>query len=355
MPRLCSCGMADEPPRLPDAPGDYGPAGRSPWLDVDWRAHQRWVDVDGRRGQRHRAGRGRPPIVFIHGLVGLVAELARAAARLRRATTASSRSTCPASASRDAARRRSRSPATGASSTRCSTSSASSARRRRRQLDGRLHRRRARDPVPRARSSASCSSAPPGCRSSTSATSASLGGLRRARATAWPPTAAGSASRSDALARRPRARRALMRLVAAHARPAARPAGRRAGPRLGQARLRRRPRRADRLPDPRPARRDRLPDADRLGRGGPLVPVRDADEFERLIPDARKVVWPRHRARGDARAPGGVQRAARGVPGRGRRASEVRRARPSRRRGASAAARRLARGSARPRPPLSAA
>ena len=48
-----------------------------------------------------------------------------------------------------------------------------------------------------------------------------------------------------------------------------------------------------------------------------LVPVRDADEFARLIPNARKVVWPRHRARGDARAPGGLQRAARGLPGRG--------------------------------------
>jgi pimeloyl-ACP methyl ester carboxylesterase len=61
--------MADEPPRLPDDPGHYGPSGRSPWLDVDWRAHQRWVTVAGRRADVVDLGSG-PPIVFIHGLSG---------------------------------------------------------------------------------------------------------------------------------------------------------------------------------------------------------------------------------------------------------------------------------------------
>jgi pimeloyl-ACP methyl ester carboxylesterase len=61
--------MADEPPRLPDAPGDYGPIGRSPWLDVDWREHQRWVTIDGRRVNVIELGSG-PPVVFIHGLSG---------------------------------------------------------------------------------------------------------------------------------------------------------------------------------------------------------------------------------------------------------------------------------------------
>jgi pimeloyl-ACP methyl ester carboxylesterase len=61
--------MADDPGRLPDGPGDYGPAGRSPWLDVDWRAHQRWVTIDGRRANVIELGSG-PPIVFIHGLSG---------------------------------------------------------------------------------------------------------------------------------------------------------------------------------------------------------------------------------------------------------------------------------------------
>ena len=61
--------MADEPPRLPDDPGGYGPSGRSPWLDVDWREHQRWVTIDGRRVNVIELGSG-PPVVFIHGLSG---------------------------------------------------------------------------------------------------------------------------------------------------------------------------------------------------------------------------------------------------------------------------------------------
>jgi pimeloyl-ACP methyl ester carboxylesterase len=61
--------MPDEPSRLPDAPGDYGPTGRSPWMDVDWREHQRWVTVDGRRVNVVELGSG-SPIVFIHGLSG---------------------------------------------------------------------------------------------------------------------------------------------------------------------------------------------------------------------------------------------------------------------------------------------
>jgi pimeloyl-ACP methyl ester carboxylesterase len=57
------------PPR-PDDRTFYGPRGRSAWLDVDWREHQRWVVLDG--GQPINVvelGEG-PPLVFIHGLVG---------------------------------------------------------------------------------------------------------------------------------------------------------------------------------------------------------------------------------------------------------------------------------------------
>jgi pimeloyl-ACP methyl ester carboxylesterase len=61
--------MADDPARLPDEPGDYGPSGRSPWLDVDWQAHQRWVTIHGRRANVIELGSG-PPVVFIHGLSG---------------------------------------------------------------------------------------------------------------------------------------------------------------------------------------------------------------------------------------------------------------------------------------------
>ena len=55
--------------RLPVEPGRYGPTGRSPWLDVDWRSHQRWMVVGGRRVNVIELGSG-PPIVFIHGLSG---------------------------------------------------------------------------------------------------------------------------------------------------------------------------------------------------------------------------------------------------------------------------------------------
>jgi pimeloyl-ACP methyl ester carboxylesterase len=47
----------------------YGPPGRSPWLDVDWREHQRWMTVDGVPVNTIDLGAG-PPIVFIHGLSG---------------------------------------------------------------------------------------------------------------------------------------------------------------------------------------------------------------------------------------------------------------------------------------------
>jgi pimeloyl-ACP methyl ester carboxylesterase len=53
----------------------YGPVGRSEWLDVDWRAHQRWVIVDGlpvntiELGAEDRSEIGQP-LVFVHGLSG---------------------------------------------------------------------------------------------------------------------------------------------------------------------------------------------------------------------------------------------------------------------------------------------
>ena len=47
----------------------YGPDGRSEWLDVDWREHQRWVPVDGAPVNVIDLGEG-DPIVFIHGLGG---------------------------------------------------------------------------------------------------------------------------------------------------------------------------------------------------------------------------------------------------------------------------------------------
>jgi pimeloyl-ACP methyl ester carboxylesterase len=50
-------------------PDGYGPVGRSPWLDVDWRSHQRWVTVEGAPVNTIDLGDG-PPVVFVHGLGG---------------------------------------------------------------------------------------------------------------------------------------------------------------------------------------------------------------------------------------------------------------------------------------------
>jgi 4,5:9,10-diseco-3-hydroxy-5,9,17-trioxoandrosta-1(10),2-diene-4-oate hydrolase len=54
--------------------GAYGPVGRSPWLDVDWRTHQRWVVLDGQPVNVIELGDGQPsdrqPLVFVHGLSG---------------------------------------------------------------------------------------------------------------------------------------------------------------------------------------------------------------------------------------------------------------------------------------------
>jgi pimeloyl-ACP methyl ester carboxylesterase len=55
---------------LPTDPGPYGSTGRSAWMDVDWREHRRFVEVDGRRVNVVSLGEGEPAIVFIHGLAG---------------------------------------------------------------------------------------------------------------------------------------------------------------------------------------------------------------------------------------------------------------------------------------------
>jgi pimeloyl-ACP methyl ester carboxylesterase len=47
----------------------YGPVGRSSWMEVDWREHQRWIILDGRPVNVIELGEG-PPMVFIHGLSG---------------------------------------------------------------------------------------------------------------------------------------------------------------------------------------------------------------------------------------------------------------------------------------------
>lgn len=56
------------PPRI-DSAQPYGAVGRSAWLDVDWREHQRWVQVAGKPVNVIDLGEG-PALVFVHGLSG---------------------------------------------------------------------------------------------------------------------------------------------------------------------------------------------------------------------------------------------------------------------------------------------
>jgi pimeloyl-ACP methyl ester carboxylesterase len=52
----------------------YGPVGRSAWLDIDWRGHQRWIEVEGRPLNVIEMGaersKGDQPLVLVHGLSG---------------------------------------------------------------------------------------------------------------------------------------------------------------------------------------------------------------------------------------------------------------------------------------------
>ena len=47
----------------------YGAEGRSEWMDVDWQEHLRWVRVEDRWMNLVDVGSG-PPLIFIHGLSG---------------------------------------------------------------------------------------------------------------------------------------------------------------------------------------------------------------------------------------------------------------------------------------------
>src|SRR3954469_4359307 len=47
----------------------YGPQGRSPWRSINWHTHQRWVPVEGRWANVVELGSG-PAVLFVHGLGG---------------------------------------------------------------------------------------------------------------------------------------------------------------------------------------------------------------------------------------------------------------------------------------------
>jgi pimeloyl-ACP methyl ester carboxylesterase len=56
-------------PPKPDLPSAYGPQGRSPWMDIDWRSHQHWTTVNDTPINVIELGEG-PPLLFVHGLSG---------------------------------------------------------------------------------------------------------------------------------------------------------------------------------------------------------------------------------------------------------------------------------------------
>jgi pimeloyl-ACP methyl ester carboxylesterase len=47
----------------------YGPPGRSPWLDIDWRQHQHWTIINDYPINVVESGEG-PALLFVHGLSG---------------------------------------------------------------------------------------------------------------------------------------------------------------------------------------------------------------------------------------------------------------------------------------------
>jgi pimeloyl-ACP methyl ester carboxylesterase len=54
------------------ADGDYGKSAEPDWRSIDWSAHLRWEEIDGRRVNVLEIGEGSAtPVLFIHGLSGI--------------------------------------------------------------------------------------------------------------------------------------------------------------------------------------------------------------------------------------------------------------------------------------------
>ena len=274
-------------------------------MDVDWREHLRWVRVDGRPVNVVDIGAG-PAVVFLHGLAGCwqnwlesIPELARDHRVVALDLPGFGASPMPADADLDARLR--------AHARRAVRDARDRLRDARRQLDGRLRRRRVRDPLRRAGRAAVPDVARRASRWSTCATSATAACARGSRTTSssgpyW------AASKSDRVVRRERLRRALLLLLAAH--PERLPSALVAEQAHGAGK----PGFADAL--------DAMtgyPIRDRLGEIAcpalvvwgeldRLVPLRDAAEFEWLIPQRAQGRLRGHRPPRHARAPDPLQR-----------------------------------------------
>jgi pimeloyl-ACP methyl ester carboxylesterase len=60
---------ASSQPHEPDLDA-YGPVGPPEWLEIDWSRHQKWVTIGGRRVNVIDLGEGPETIIFVHGLSG---------------------------------------------------------------------------------------------------------------------------------------------------------------------------------------------------------------------------------------------------------------------------------------------
>jgi pimeloyl-ACP methyl ester carboxylesterase len=275
---------------LPTDPGPYGPTGRSAWMDVDWREHRRFVEIDGRRVNVVEIGEGEPAIVFVHGLAGSwqnwLENIPHFAAAGHRVVAFD----LPGFGSSDMPDEKISIPGYGrlvdALLDRLGVGPAVLVGN---SMGGFIAAEVALQFPARAERLVLVSAA--GLTIEYQRDERILGAMRFGRRLlmAW---GGFLGARSDAVARRPRARELLLRLVVA--RP-----DRLAPPLIAeQVRGARNPGFVDAL--------DALTDYPiraRLGEIGcptlivwgaedRLIPVRDADEFERLIPGARKVVWP---------------------------------------------------------------
>src|SRR3954462_15784573 len=284
-----SCRRMSSQAGTSPAPGPYGPTGRSAWMDVDWRAHRRFVEIDGRRGNVVEIGSGEPEGVFVHGLAGSwqnwLENLPHFAAAGHRVIAFD----LPGFGGSEAPREKISIPGYGRLvDTLLDRLEVGPAVMIGNSMGGFIGAEVAIQYPARVRRLVLVSAA--GLTVEYQRNETALGLLRYGRRLllAWGGFVG---ARSDAIAARPRARRMLMRLVVHD---------------------------ADRLPAPLIAEQVRgagsggfvdaldaltnYPIRARLGEIGcptlivwgtedKLVPVRDAAEFERLIPDARKVVW----------------------------------------------------------------
>jgi pimeloyl-ACP methyl ester carboxylesterase len=259
-------------------------------MDVDWRAHQRFVEIDGRRVNVVEIGEGEPAMVFVHGLAGSwqnwLENLPHFAAAGHRVIAFD----LPGFGGSEPPRSKISIPGYGRLvDTLLDRLEVGPAVVVGNSMGGFIGAEVAIQCPARVQRLVLVSAA--GLTVEYQRNDRALGALRYARRLlmAWGGFVG---ARSDAIASRPRARRLLMRLVVHD---------------------------ADRLPAPLIAEQvrgaanpgfvdalDALTDYPIRARLGEiacptlivwgtedwLVPVRDAAEFERLIPDARKVVWP---------------------------------------------------------------